>query len=130
MRGQYRVWLAIIVIIAALVFAWWASGEVYDPKPTKTPTVSMPTRVTAEWATATETVVPTASLAPTVTQTVAPTATSTPQPTFTPTAAETLAPTETPAEAVYTEQPDLECVMLVCKHGRAIYYPYCWEWLR
>lgn len=134
MRDDYRVWLAIIVIIAALLFAWWASGEVYDPKPTKSPTVSIPTRVTVEWVTATA--FPTATLTPIVTQTVAPTATNTPQPTITaaetePSATETqsatLAPTATTAE---TEQPIPECEMLVYKHNRAIYYPYCWEWLR
>lgn len=146
MRFKYRVWLAIIVIIAALLFAWWASGEVYRPEPTNTPTRMIPTSVTAAETdhSATATVVPTTAIAPTVTMTVMPTETSTPQPTITaaetehsattiPTAAETehsatLAPTATP-KAVY-EQPDHWCEMLVYKHNRAIYYPYCWEWLK
>lgn len=153
MRFKYRVWLAIIVIIAALLFAWWASGEIYNPRPTKIPTATLPTKVGAETATMTPTMelTPTQTAITVSTATIAPTATSTTQPTLTAsetehsatvtaTPTETLAPTVThivTPTATSTHQVELRlerstplCEMLVYKHNHAIYYPYCWEWLR
>ena len=117
-RHKQNVIIIIAIIIAMLVFAWWASGEIYNPRPTKTPTVVIPTRVTAVWTTAT----PAATKIPSSTNTPI-------VPTFTPvlTSTATLAPTATNTAILYTivEDKKPDCEMVVFKHNRAIYYYRC-----
>lgn len=118
MRNRYKanVIFVVVFIVAMLLFAWWASGEIYNPRPTKTPTVVIPTRVTAVWETAT----------PTIVATPIPSSTNTPVvPTATPTS--TFAPVivETPTQVPVYVYPVVDCEMLVFRGNRAIHYYRC-----
>lgn len=123
MRGTYRasVIFVVVFIIAMLVFAWWASGEIYHPRPTKT--VVWPTRVTAtSWEVATVTP------RPMVTATVIPSSTSTL--TFTPTLiwTATQAPmaTSTPILYAVVEDKETDCMTYFIRPWGIKMIPRCW----
>lgn len=94
-----RIYVAYFIIVTLLVFAWWAAGEVYNPRPT--PTHAIPTHITATDAPAVTAIVPVTEIV-VVTEAPRPTATATmipivipPKPTITLVPAATQAPTAT-----------------------------------
>lgn len=112
-RYKLNVIIAVVIIFFLLAFAWWSSWVVYDPQPTKTPSV-WPTRVTA-----TEWVIPSRTAEVTHTQVATPimvTATSTIMYTITQTPLPVYTQTITPIATRYyvTATPDK--------------YPICTTW--
>ena len=69
-----KIIIIFLIIFLCLVFAWWAAGEVYNPRPT--PTHAIPTHITATDAPAVTAIVPVTEIV-VVTEAPAPTATAT-----------------------------------------------------
>lgn len=90
-----RIYVAYFIIVTLLVFAWWASGEIYKPRPTPTPAI--PTHITATDAPAVTAIVPVTEIV-VVTEAPRPTATQTPIPQFTPWV--NLTYTQTPTQTI------------------------------
>jgi len=88
-----RIYVAYFIIVTLLVFAWWASGEIYKPRPTPTPAI--PTHITATDAPAVTAIVPVTEIV-VVTEAPRPTATATMIPiVIPPTVSYTQTPTQT-----------------------------------
>lgn len=122
-RYKENVMILIVIIIIMMIFAWWASGEVYHPRPTKEPTIVVPTRVTAVWTTATPTVLPTKTAIPSITNTQMPTVTAQP------TATKTLAPTATHTPIILykiVEDKEPDCKMYFIRPWGTKVIPRCW----
>lgn len=89
-----RIYVAYFIIVTLLVFAWWASGEIYKPRPTPTPAI--PTHITATDAPAVTAIVPVTEIV-VVTEAPAPTATATMIPIVVP---PTVSYTQTPTQTI------------------------------
>ena len=85
-----------LIILCCLLFAWWAAGEVYNPRPT--PTHAIPTHITATDAPAVTAIVPVTEIVVVTEAPVQPTATQTPIPQFTPWV--NLTYTQTPTQTI------------------------------
>ena len=89
-----------LIILCCLLFAWWAAGEVYNPRPTP-PAITqivLPPKATATDMPAVTAIVPVTEIVVVTEAPVQPTATQTPIPQFTPWV--NLTYTQTPTQTI------------------------------
>lgn len=120
MKQMIIIWL---IIFLCLLFSWWASGEIYNPRPTEQVTITLPQHVTATEITTY--LPPTSTIAVTYTPTTVYTATPTvalPPPTKTPqptTQQPTATYTPVPSY-LYAEPDEHDCISILCNIRKCV----------